>query len=151
MSSDKALYKAQLLDHFKKPRNKVSGDLLHMDIIRRGSIPRCGDDIELGFAITNMRIERIEFRGRGCSVCIASASMMTEATKGQNIEDVNALTKHMKAWIAGEIEEIPSGLEALDAVRHHPVRKKCLMLSWEALADGLQEHMQNAEQSPHAK
>jgi nitrogen fixation NifU-like protein len=57
----------------------------------------------------------------------------------------------MKAWIAGEIEEIPSGLEALDAVRHHPVRKKCLMLSWEALADGLQEHMQNAEQSPHAK
>jgi len=71
--SDSQLYKAQLLDHFKKPRNKAVGELTTMQVVKRGSNPRCGDDIEVGFCLNNNTIEPIQFRGRGCSVCIASA------------------------------------------------------------------------------
>jgi nitrogen fixation NifU-like protein len=137
--SDTQLYKAQLLEHFKRPRNKAAGDLSHMQFIKRGSNPSCGDDIEIGFNVVENAIQRIEFRGRGCSVCIASASMMTEALQGLNVSDADALSHDVHQWIAGEREYIPETLAALDAVRHHPVRKKCLMLCWRAFAEGLEE------------
>ena len=71
------LYKEVLLEHFHQPRNK--GGLQGADVLRRGSNPRCGDEIEVGLFLQGDRLERVKFRGRGCSVCIASASLMTEA------------------------------------------------------------------------
>ncbi len=137
--SDSQLYKAQLLDHFKKPRNKVVGELSTMQIVKRGSNPRCGDDIEVGFSLTGNIIQSIQFRGRGCSVCIASASMMTESTKGQSAEYVKNIAAQMQRWIAGEDVNIPDMLLPLEAVRRHPARKKCVMLAWHALVEGMDE------------
>ncbi len=134
-----SLYKAQLLDHFKKPRNKAVGQLNELQVVKRGSNPRCGDDIEVGFSIKDNIIEPIQFRGRGCSVCIASASMMTEAIKGQSGLHAKELAGQMQKWIEGGDHSIPETLKPLDAVRHHPARKKCVMLAWQALIEGLEE------------
>jgi len=136
--SDTQLYKAQLLEHFKKPRNKAAGNLAELQRVARGSNPSCGDDIEVGFNIVNDIIEPILFRGRGCSVCIASASMMTEVVSGAAPSQAKAIAKQMQLWIAGEEADIPASLQALDAVRHHPARKKCVMLAWNALSEGLE-------------
>lgn len=137
--SDTAIYKAHLLDHFKHPRNKAAGDLSHLQVVHRGSNPRCGDDIEIGFSVTDGFIAPIEFRGRGCSVCIASASMMTEVISGQSSEVAKTLATAMQQWIEGEEIDIPEGLRPLHALRHHPARKKCVILCWNALATGLRE------------
>ncbi|MFC4701227.1 Fe-S cluster assembly sulfur transfer protein SufU [Glaciecola siphonariae] len=136
--SQTQIYKAHLLDHFKKPRNKASHDLLGMQVVKRGSNPRCGDDIEIGFNISANSIEAILFRGRGCAVCIASASMMTEAVHGQSIDDAKRIALSVAQWIEGEHAEVPALLKPVDAVRHHPARKKCLMLAWNALLEGLE-------------
>ena len=137
--TDTAIYKAKLLQHFKHPCNKAYGDLAHLQVIKRGSNPRCGDDIEVGFNLVDDHIEQIQFRGRGCSVCIAAASMMTELVNGESIEDVRSLVSDIQHWIDGERIEIPETLEPLDAVRHHPARKQCVMLCWNALASGLEQ------------
>ncbi|MFQ3197846.1 MAG: nitrogen fixation NifU-like protein [Paraglaciecola sp.] len=137
--SDTQLYKAQLLDHFKKPRNKAVGELTTMQVVKRGSNPRCGDEIEVGFSLKGNIIEPIQFRGRGCSVCIASASMMTEAIIGQPTEYAKIMATEMQKWIAGEDVNIPQMLKPLEAVRHHPARKKCVMLAWHALIEGMEE------------
>jgi nitrogen fixation NifU-like protein len=136
---DSSIYKAQLLDHFKKPRNKALGDLTHMQVIKRGTNPRCGDDVEVGFTLKAHIIESIQFRGRGCSVCLASASMMTESIKGQSTEYAKKTAHQMQLWVDGEDIHIPDILKPLEAVRHVPARKKCLMLAWHALAAGIVE------------
>ena len=132
------LYKELLLDHFHHPRNK--GDLSDAEVTRRGSNPRCGDEIEVGINVDAGRLSRVRFRGRGCSVCIASASMLTEAATGRDTAEARTLAETMQGWFAagaGELGEPPPGLDALAAVRTYPARRRCVLLPWEALADAI--------------
>lgn len=138
--SDTQLYKDHLLDHFKNPRNKSNAEFTDKSYIKRGSNPRCGDDIEIGFNIIDNHIEAIEFRGRGCSVCLASASMMTEALADSSVKEAGSLALKMSNWVAGEDVLMPEQLQPLSAVKHHPARKKCVMLCWNALHEGLEDH-----------
>jgi nitrogen fixation NifU-like protein len=137
--SARSLYKQVLLDHFHHPRNK--GELTGADAVRRGSNPRCGDEVEVGVYVTDGRVDKVRFRGRGCSVCIASASMMTEAVRGKETGEVRRLCGSVAGWLcqgAGEPpERAPEGLEALAAVRAYPARRRCVLLSWDALADAI--------------
>ena len=130
--SDPSLYKDILLDHFHNPRNR--GELDSLQIVKRGSNPRCGDEIEIGVDCNDDMLETVRFRGRGCSTCLASASMMTECTKGMTTAGARNLAGEMNAWIVGERETAPAeGVAALAAVKQHPARKKCVLLAWQAL------------------
>lgn len=130
-----SIYKDVLMDHYRNPRNR--GDLRDADVVRRGSNPRCGDDIEVGVNFDDDRLDRVMFRGRGCSVCLASASMMTEAVTGKSKQDAHQLAGGMKAWFSADGEKPAESLQALEAVRGHSARKRCVLLAWEALDDAL--------------
>lgn len=136
--SRETLYKEVLLDHFHHPRNKA--DLSNAQAVARGSNPRCGDEIEVGVDVDGDRLSRVRFRGRGCSVCIASASMMTEAVSGEPVTAARELANEMKQWFepnGDRLSEPPQRLEALSAVRVYPARRRCVLLSWEALTDAI--------------
>jgi nitrogen fixation NifU-like protein len=133
--TDKSIYKEVLMDHYRNPRNK--GDLAEAEVVRRGSNPRCGDEIEVGVNFDNDKLDKVMFRGRGCSVCLASASMMTEAASGKSKVDAHQLVEGMRAWFNDEGTKPAESLEALDAVRGHSARKRCVLLAWEALDDAL--------------
>ncbi len=128
-----SVYKTVLLDHFHNPRNK--GELGTMDRVRRGSNPRCGDEIEVGIRANNEVLESVRFRGRGCSICLASASIMSECTMGLTRLQAQDLIQRMMEWFGDTKSEAPSNttLAALGAVRQHPARKKCVLLAWMAL------------------
>ena len=132
-----SVYKAVLLDHFHNPRNK--GDLDTMDRVRRGSNPRCGDEIEVGIRANNEVLESVRFRGRGCSICLASASIMSECTQGLTMLQARQIVQQMLEWFGDFKSEAPSNttLAALGAVRQHPARKKCVLLAWIALDETL--------------
>ena len=133
-----ALYKDVLLDHFRHPRNK--GDLAGADVVRRGSNPRCGDDIEVGLFLHGSQLGVVKFRGRGCSVCIAASSMMTEAVKGRSCGEARRLCTDMQAWFGtqgAQATELPGELNALAAVRAYPARRRCVLLAWQALSEAL--------------
>lgn len=136
--SDQSLYKDVLLDHFHHPRNR--GDLEGMQVVKRGSNPRCGDEIEVGIDSHSEILETVRFRGRGCSICLASASMMTDCTQGITRSAARELIGRIKTWFddggtTAPVEEVA----ALGAVRQHPARKKCVMLAWQALDESLDE------------
>ena len=137
--SNTSIYKDVLMDHYRNPRNR--GDLTDAQIVRRGSNPRCGDDIEVGVNFTNEILDKVMFRGRGCSVCLASASMMTETVSGKSKAEAHQLVEGMRTWFAAKSatsnDSPADNLQALDAVRTHPARKRCVMLAWEALDDAL--------------
>ena len=133
-----ALYKETLLDHYRQPKNRCDGAIDGADSIARGANPRCGDEVEIGVFLQDDGIQQVRFRGRGCAICIASASMMTETVSGSTLASAAQLCDRMRAWF-GDIEPatapaLPQGLEALTAVRQHPARRRCVLLSWEALA-----------------
>ena len=140
MASD-SVYKAVLLDHFHNPRNK--GELEGMDSIQRGSNPRCGDDIEVGVNCENDIVKSVRFRGRGCSICLASASMMSECASGLKRQQLLDLSRQMQAWF-DDINKAPpdnTTLAALGAVRAHKARKKCVLLAWEALDEAMERQI----------
>lgn len=135
-----SIYKSVLLDHFRNPRNK--GGLKGMPVVKRGSNPQCGDDIEIGLHCESEKLVSVRFHGRGCSVCLASASMMSECVKGLGCQQAVELSTEVKHWLTGESDSPPSpGLAALDAVRGHSARRKCVMLAWKALDDALDSVM----------
>jgi len=135
------MYKEALLEHYRHPRNRCDGPIQGADAVERGANPRCGDEVEIGIFLQDEKIRDIKFRGRGCAICIASASMLTQAVAGLDAVSARALCEQMHHWFvdvepAGEAS-LPEGLQALAAVRQHPARKKCVLLSWEALADAI--------------
>ena len=138
--SGTSLYKEQLLAHFKNPRNRTDGSMDDKAVVKRGTNPRCGDDIQIGFNLTSRQVTDVQFKGRGCSVCMASSSMMTETVEGLAVENARELVTTIHEWLDGVDVELPDTLQPLAAVRDHPARKKCVLLCWNALNEGLEDN-----------
>ena len=89
MSSD--IYKDIILDYYRHPRN--FGDLPEPDVRSKDSNPLCGDVIEMQLKIKDGTIDDLRFKGRGCAISQASASMLTELAKGRTLDEIKALGK----------------------------------------------------------
>lgn len=136
-----SVYKETLLEHYRHPKNRCDGPIQGADAVERGANPRCGDEVEVGILLRNDTLEKLQFRGRGCSICIASASMMTEAATGLQTRQGLLLCEQVRAWF-GDQDEVPNDalpecLRPLELVREHTARTKCVLLSWTALANAI--------------
>ena len=74
-----------LLEHYEQPRNY--GALADADIVLPGGIPDCGDrvTIYLKVAVGSEQIGELRFEGQGCTISMASASMLTELLQGASL------------------------------------------------------------------
>jgi nitrogen fixation NifU-like protein len=134
------LYKEVILDHYRTPRNK--GRLDPHDVTLERNNPLCGDEIELFLRFDGDTLEGIAFEGKGCSISLASASMMTEKVKGLSVKDAGRLADLIKLMLAGEQDADASSLGdlvSLKGVVKYPVRIKCALLGWNTLLEGLEE------------
>ncbi|MGI8790860.1 MAG: Fe-S cluster assembly sulfur transfer protein SufU [Actinomycetota bacterium] len=139
MSLDE-LYKEVILDHYRTPRNR--GRLDPHDVKLERNNPLCGDELELYLKFDGEDLEGIAFEGKGCSISMASASMMTEKVKGLDVKQARAMAESIKRMMAGEepgdINEL-GDLVSLKGVVKYPVRIKCALLGWNTLLEGLDE------------
>ena len=133
--SDTSIYKDVLMDHYRKPSNR--GDLSDADVVRRGTNPRCGDEVEVGIKLDGETLSDVKFRARGCSICLASASMMTEVVTGKSKADAHRLAEAMRDWFKSDGQVPLESLRPLTAVRQYSARQRCVLLAWEALDDAL--------------
>ncbi|MGZ3650846.1 MAG: Fe-S cluster assembly sulfur transfer protein SufU [Bdellovibrionota bacterium] len=131
-----ALYREVILDHHRSPRNygKLEGATATVE----GYNPLCGDRIEIAVKVgEGQKLADCRFTGEGCSICMASASMMTEEVMGKPLEEVSETIEDFRALLKGE--ECPlaveGDLESLVGVRNFPVRIKCALLPWTTLND----------------
>ncbi len=83
------VYKEEILDHFKNPRNFGEVDRMDKQVKVRNS--HCGDVIEMGVKIKKDQVEEIRFEGEGCAISLASASMLTEMIKGKSLRELKSL------------------------------------------------------------
>ena len=134
------LYKEVILDHYRSPRNK--GRLDPHDVALERNNPLCGDELELFVRFEGDVVEGIAFEGKGCSISLASASMMTEKVLGLTQKQATAVTEEIKRMMSGEDEGDPDELGelvALKGVVKYPVRIKCALLGWNTLLEALEE------------
>ncbi len=136
-----SLYRQVIMDHYKAPRNrgKMDGDTLTIDM----NNPTCGDRIELQMKVEDDIITDVKFLGEGCSISMASASMMTEAVKGKRVADALDMSEAFSDMMLGkdvDADEMEEGdIAALQGVSQFPARIKCATLAWKAMEKGVKK------------
>ncbi|MGD0944529.1 MAG: Fe-S cluster assembly sulfur transfer protein SufU [Acidimicrobiales bacterium] len=150
------LYREIILDHYRSPRNR--GELEVPPAHRvEGFNPLCGDEVVVYLEVNDGVVTDLRISGQGCSISQSSASMMSASVKGRPVEKARKLIRSFKAMMsiheqslggdeADDHEEAETvkpedlgELAALQGVVKFPVRIKCATLSWNTLAQGLDE------------
>jgi len=161
MSGLEDLYREIILDHYRSPRNR--GELATPPARRaEGFNPLCGDEVVVYVRVEDGTVRDIRFAGQGCSISQSSASLMSAAVKGKPVAEVRNLIRTFKAMMSIHEARLGDGegtaangagpddavvidtdalgeLAALQGVVKFPVRIKCATLSWNTLAQGLDD------------
>src|SRR3989304_3396878 len=132
-----SLYQQLILEHYKHPRNK--GALEDADVRAHLNNPTCGDEVWLMLKLDGDRIVAAKFVGEGCSISQSSISMMTQLLIGRTRAEAEELARKFTALMHGDAEAARDralgDLRALAGVSKFPVRVKCALLGWNALAE----------------
>ncbi len=132
------LYRQVIMDHYKTPRNKGTIENDSIDIEMNN--PTCGDRIHLTLQVEDGLVKDAKFDGEGCSISMASASMMTQAVKGKDVDTALKLSEIFSDMMLGKEydDSVDLGdIEALQGVSKFPARIKCATLAWKAMEKGV--------------
>ena len=141
MSDLRELYQQVILDHNRSPRNYRC--ISEADRSSEGYNPLCGDHLSLYVKLDGGRIADIAFQGAGCAISKASASLMTDAVKGQTFEEAELLFGKFRDLVTSDVSTEPvvdgiGKLAVFAGVREFPVRIKCATLAWHTLKAALE-------------
>ncbi|WP_297884954.1 Fe-S cluster assembly sulfur transfer protein SufU [uncultured Halorubrum sp.] len=120
------MYRQQILDHYKNPRNY--GELEDPDFTHVGENPSCGDTIQMEVRLDDAgeTVEAVRFTGDGCAISMASASMLSERLHGMAVDELDAL----------DTDDVTEML----GVDISPMRVKCAVLGRQVAQDGAKIH-----------
>lgn len=121
---DQELYKENILDHYKHPRNKW--EMANFTMKGEGLNANCGDELKLFLKIEDGKVSDISFTGQGCAISQAAASMLTEKANGLPLDKVKTLT--------------PGDIYTMLGVKISPGRTECALLAYEALNNAIKKY-----------
>ena len=113
------------MNHFKNPKNY--GAIENYDFCAKSSNSFCGDDIIIYGLVNKNKIVNIKFKGSGCLISQATASLLTEFCKNKTLNEVFTLKTN--------------DILSLIGVNLGPVRQKCALLSLNAIIKGLNKYL----------
>ena len=136
MSELSELYQETILEHNKNPRNFRA--IEDADQEADGNNPLCGDALRVYVKLDGDTVSDVAFKGSGCAISKASASMMTQVVKGKSKDDAEMIFDEFHRMVTGgldvETEENHLGkLKIFAGVLEFPARVKCASLSWHTL------------------
>lgn len=119
------IYQQQILEHYKEPQNFGKPDWVPTHVGKLVNYS-CGDEITTYLLVENGIVKNYRFEGQGCSISIASASLLSDTFLNSRLEDIQKLTY-------GDIQ-------ALLGIELTLTRQKCALLVLEAVKNSLSDN-----------
>lgn len=118
---DSSFYREQIIDLYEHPLN--FGTIESASFSYEEDNPLCGDVIRIDVRLDeNSRVAEVAWSGDGCAISQASASLLTEATKGLTLDEIKNFPKEKLLDLVG----VPLSM----------ARVKCALLSLKVLKAG---------------
>ena len=142
----KELYQEIILDHGKNPRNKGKCEGYTNDA--KAHNPLCGDKVHIYLKLNNEKlIEDLSFEGEGCAISLASASIITELTKGKDLSFIKKISEDFLSMIKNKskislnslTEDQVTTITSLSGVQQFPMRVKCATMAWHTLLSAVEK------------
>ena len=134
------LYQELIIDHSSRPRNFRVIDGSQQ---AEGFNPLCGDRVIVYLRMDGDTVADASFKGEGCAISKASASLMTDAIKGKNRAAIEKLFTAFHSLVTGapDVDAAQLGkLTAFSGLSEFPMRVKCGILAWRTLLAALKEN-----------
>jgi nitrogen fixation NifU-like protein len=137
------LYQQVILDHNKSPRNFRVMENPTQEA--NGHNPLCGDTLHIYLQVEDGIIKDVSFKGSGCAISKASASLMTSMIKGKAVNEAEKLFENFHALVTGKLGEDADlselgKLAVFAGVQEFPVRVKCASLAWHTMESALHQN-----------
>ena len=142
----KELYQEIILDHGKNPRNKGMCEGYTNDA--KAHNPLCGDKVHIFLKLNNEKlVEDLSFEGEGCAISLASASILTELTKGKDLSFIKKISEDFLSMIKNRskitlnslTEDQVTTITSLSGVQEFPMRVKCATMAWHTLLSAVEK------------
>ena len=127
-------YSEKVLDHFRNPRNAGTLEGKNVAVGRVGN-PVCGDLMDIYIKVEDNTIEDIKFKTFGCGSAVATASMITELSKGKTIDEALKITRND---VANELDGLP------------PIKMHCSNLAADALHEAIKNYLNRGKGKPRS-
>ena len=106
--------------------------------------PVCGDEVTLRVAVEDGKVAQVSWDGEGCSISMASASVLSELAEGLSVAELHTVIDNFREVLRsrGKIHadpEILGDAAAFEGVARYAARVKCAMISWVAAEDALNQ------------
>ena len=142
----KELYQEIILDHGKNPRNK--GKCQGYTNEAKAHNPLCGDKVHIFLKLNNETlVEDLSFEGEGCAISLASASILTELTKGKDLSFIKKVSEDFLSMIKNKskitlnslTKDQVTTITSLSGVQEFPMRVKCATMAWHTLLSAVEK------------
>ncbi|MDA3932078.1 MAG: SUF system NifU family Fe-S cluster assembly protein [Tenericutes bacterium] len=134
------LYREIIMEHYKNPRNQGLVD--NQDYkSNRIKNPSCGDDITIQVLVEDGVVKDVKQEATGCSISVASASVLTELVIGKTVEEAKKIVDTYINMVTDKAFDESVDLEeaaVFSGVKKFPARIKCASIAWVAFKDSLE-------------
>jgi nitrogen fixation NifU-like protein len=130
------MYQDRLLAEYRAPKHRREMPDATGNAERKN--PVCGDAIRVMVRESDGRLADVSFTGHGCSIAVASASLLTQVVTGADGDEARALIAQVESMLAGApVAGLPELLAPLRGTVPFPARHGCVLMPWLALRDAL--------------
>ncbi len=121
-----------IMDHYKHPQNRTE-QKPDGYTERRGLNPSCGDDVTIYLLLEDDIVKDLQFKGDGCSICCASASIMTNEFVGLTIAEIETKFANFTQMVSGHEfdQDLFEDAICFNGIKDYPARFKCAVISWD--------------------
>jgi len=131
------LYREIVLEHTRHPRNCRRPAAFDREA--EGHNTLCGDKVRVFLSLDRNQHLQVAFEASACAIATASASLMTEAVRGQSRDRAEAAIDQFLGVLDGrQPGPLPGELRALEGVQEYPSRVRCATLPWQTLRAALE-------------
>jgi nitrogen fixation NifU-like protein len=144
MSLD-SLYQQIILDHAKARHGSgLVGEPGPHEAQSHQLNPVCGDEVTVRVRVADGVVRSLQWDGAGCSISMASASVLHDEAEGLTLPEFGALVEAFREMLRsrGTVAADPELLgdaAAFEGVSRYAARVKCAMIAWVAAEDAARQ------------